>query len=269
MGPTWDHETDLVVVGSGAAGMLAAIVAASRGQRTIVVEREPTWGGTSAWSGGGLWMPNNPLMQRDGAGDSPEKALTYMDACIGEVGPASSPERRKAYVATAPKVVQFLADEGVNWVRAEEYPDYYPDRPGGMIGRGVEADVLDGNKLGDMRKTLAAMDGMPAMALTTRSVQYLPVAFRTIKGFLGTTRMMLRTLWWRLTGRDPLPIGNALLGSLGIIAQRHRIPIWLESPMVELVEENGGVTGIVVEREGVDHLQRRCARSFLRRKRGL
>ncbi len=247
---TWDEERDVVVVGSGGGGMVAAITAASRGYTSLVLEKESKWGGTSAYSGGGMWMPNNPLMQADGAGDSRERALTYMDAVIDYTGPASSPARREAFVDAAPKVVEFLSKEGFEFVRAEEYPDYYPDKPGGMIGRGVEGKPFNGKKLGPWRKTLAAAPGTPAVAMTTRDTQYLPVVTRTWKGFVGTMKMALRTAWWMLTGREPLGIGQAFLGSLMHIAQKRGVQVWLNSPMVELVEEDGRVTGVVIERNG-------------------
>lgn len=247
---TWDDTFDLIVVGSGAGALVAAIRAAERGAKVLVLEREPSWGGTSAWSGGGMWMPNNPLMQRDGAGDSTERALQYMDAVIGDVGPASSPERRRAYAETCPQVVAFLEEQGVPFIRAELYPDYYPEQPGGMVGRGIEAEVLDGKTLGPWLGTLSAPDNMPSVAMTTRDVHYLPKAMRTWAGFSGTVRVLARTAWWMLTGRRPLGIGQALLGRLMLLIQEHKVPVWLSSPMRSLVEEDGRVVGVIAEREG-------------------
>ncbi|MEV4177488.1 FAD-dependent oxidoreductase [Nonomuraea sp. NPDC049709] len=133
----WDSTVDVLVAGSGAAGLSAAIAAADDGLDVLVVESTSKWGGTTSVSGGGLWMPANPLMLRDGVPDSAEEALRYMDEVIAEAGPASSPERRKAFVRTAPEVVAFLGRHGVRWRRSPDYPDYYPDRPGGKVGRAI------------------------------------------------------------------------------------------------------------------------------------
>src|SRR6478752_3043457 len=90
---TWDREVDVLVAGSGAAGLTAAITAADAGLKTLIVESTDRWGGTTMRSGGGLWMPNNPVMRRHGIADSREEALTYLESSIGPVdaiGPASS-----------------------------------------------------------------------------------------------------------------------------------------------------------------------------------
>ncbi|MFD0591472.1 FAD-binding protein [Catellatospora coxensis] len=113
MGTAWDREVDVLVVGTGAAGLTAAIATADAGRRVAVVESTATWGGTTALSGGGLWMPANPLMLRKGHADSVDKALTYLQAAVGDAGPASSDARRRAFVETVPEVYQTL--ERLGW----------------------------------------------------------------------------------------------------------------------------------------------------------
>src|SRR6188768_2251468 len=126
----WDREVDVLVAGSGAAGLTAAITAADAGLTALVVESTGRWGGTTMLSGGGLWMPNNPLMRKLGIQDSRADALEYLEAAIGDAGPASSVERRVAFVDSVPRVFALLARLGVRWCAAKDYPDYYPDRPG-------------------------------------------------------------------------------------------------------------------------------------------
>jgi 3-oxosteroid 1-dehydrogenase len=134
----WQSTYDVVVVGTGAGALTGAITAEKNGMKTLVIEKLPTWGGSSAYSGGGLWIPNNFLMKEAGCLDSEEEALEYMEACIEDVGPASSRARKEAYVRNAPVMVEMLRELGFKWVRAERYPDYYPTLPGGKTGRVIE-----------------------------------------------------------------------------------------------------------------------------------
>src|SRR3954451_22726788 len=132
---SWDREVDVLVAGSGAAGFTAAITAADAGLKTLIVESTDRWGGTTMRSGGGLWMPNNPFMKRKGIADSREEALTYLQAAIGDEDRASSRARREAFVDSVAPLCTLLERLGVKWTVAVKYPDYYPDRPGGKIGR--------------------------------------------------------------------------------------------------------------------------------------
>ena len=93
-----EHIYDVVIVGTGAAGLSTAMGAQDEGLSVLLLESTGKWGGNTAMSGGGMWLPNNPLMQRDGAGDSREEALTYLEATVGDVGPASSRARKEAFV---------------------------------------------------------------------------------------------------------------------------------------------------------------------------
>ena len=156
---SWDAHYDVLVVGSGAAALAAAATAAAGGQSTLLVEKTKYWGGTTAYSGGGVWIPANPLMVADGVDDSIEAGLAYLESIVGDVGPVSSLARRLAFLRNGPEMIRFLAAEGVCWTRTARYPDYYPDRPGGRIGRQLEPAVFDGRQLGPM---LASSDGRQA-----------------------------------------------------------------------------------------------------------
>ena len=101
----WDFTADLLVVGSGAGAMTAALVAKREGLDALVVEKTEFFGGTSAFSGGGVWVPNNPLMAEAGFCDSLEKARAYMDATVGDRVPAA---RQEAYLAKAPEMVAYM-----------------------------------------------------------------------------------------------------------------------------------------------------------------
>ncbi|MEV6970114.1 FAD-dependent oxidoreductase [Hamadaea sp. NPDC051192] len=246
---TWDDTVDLLVAGSGAAGLTAAIAAANRGLDVLVVESTAKWGGTTAVSGGGLWVPANPLMLRAGVQDSPTEALTYLAEVIEYAGPASSPERRRAFVETGPEMVAFLGRLGVKWKRAKDYPDYYPDRAGGKIGRSIEVKAFNTKLLGEAYADSRVKDGVPA-PLATDDVWLLARAWSTVSGFVRGARFVFRTLGQYLAGKRPVGIGGALSGSLMHIVRTQGTPVWTSTPLVDLVVEDGAVTGAIVEKDG-------------------
>src|SRR5579862_3331456 len=94
----WDESFDVVIVGSGGGGLMAALAASDAGLQPLIVEKQAVVGGSTAMSGGVVWMPNNPLMQAEGVPDSPAAGLEYLDAVVGNVGPASTPARREAFL---------------------------------------------------------------------------------------------------------------------------------------------------------------------------
>ena len=146
----WDQEFDVVVAGTGVTALSAAITAADAGLKVLMLESTDRWGGSSAMSGGGLWLPNNPLMRRDGAADSREDALAYLEATVGDAGPATSRARKEAFVDGVEGFVELAERLGVRFARATDYPDYYPERPGGKIGRAIEHKPFDANIIGDV-----------------------------------------------------------------------------------------------------------------------
>ncbi len=244
----WDVETDFLVVGTGVAGMSAAITARRSGLDTIVIESTDRWGGTTAISGGGLWMPNNPLMVADRAGDSVEAALEYMKLTIGDPGPWASDERKLAFLRAIPQYVNMLAAEGVKWTRAKDYPDYYPDLPGGRVGRAIEVKPFNMRKLGANAKLIRP--GALPLPVKTDDVWLLSRAWSTPDGFLRGARLVFRTLGGLLLGQRRAGMGGALAGSLMYIIQKRGVPVWLSSPLRELVVEHGRVVGAVVEKDG-------------------
>ena len=104
----WDLSVDLAIVGSGGGGLVAAVVALDAGLEPLVLEKLPVLGGSTGISGGMLWLPNNPLMRAAGVADSFDDALAYFDAVVGDVGPASSVERRQMFLRAGSEMVTFL-----------------------------------------------------------------------------------------------------------------------------------------------------------------
>lgn len=249
MAHEWDREVDVLVVGTGAAALSAAITAADAGLHTLVIESTDRWGGSTNLSGGGLWMPTNPLMAQLGIPDSVEDALTYMDACIGDAGPASSPERRRAFVETVPEVFRFLERLGVRWAASKDYPDYYPDLPGGRIGRAIEVDPFDVRELGDWFDRSRASEGLPVAApIKTDDFWLLQRAWSTPDGFVRGAQVVARTLTGLARRQKLYGMGSGLAANLMAIVRRQGTEVLLESPLADLVVQDGAVVGAVARR---------------------
>lgn len=242
----WDDEVDVLVVGTGGAGLSAAIAAADTGATVLVAEGSSKWGGTTMRSGGGLWMPTNPVMARKGIRDSREEALRYLDEVVAERGPASSPERREAFVDAVPDVVANLERHGVKFAVATEYPDYYPERPGGKIGRSIECEPFDAKKLGEWLKKSRMDDGGMPLPLKTDDVWLLARAWSSRDGFVRGAQFVFRTLGMFLTGKKPVGIGASLQCNLMHVVRQQGTPVLLDAPLTELVVEDGAVVGAVL-----------------------
>ncbi len=244
-----DSSKKVVVVGSGSAGFTAALAAKEAGLEPLIVESTDKLGGSSAMSGGGAWIPNNPLMLRAGVHDSVEEARKYMDLTIGEVGPASSPERREAFLREGPRMVEWLESLGLRYHYGRGYADYYPELPGGTaIGRLLEPEPFDLKKLGPWQDKINI--SLPIPIYTLDGVK-IALAFRSFSAFLQTANIIgIRTMGSMIIGKKLAGIGGALIGQLTYLALQRSIPIWTKCPMVELIHETGTVTGVIVEKEG-------------------
>lgn len=244
----WDEEVDLLVAGTGAAGMVAAITAAHEGLDVVLVESTDRWGGTTSISGGGLWMPGHPGMKDIGKTDSRDDILAYMQAAIGDPTPASSVARREAYVDAIPGAYRMLEHLGMRWAPSKDYPDYYPDREGGMAGgRAIETHVFTTGKLGKYWKKSRVSEQMPPIPIKTDDVWLMARAWSTFQGFVRGAVFVFRALWGLITFRLRTGLGGAYAGRLMEIVRRHEIPVWLESPITELVKDKGAVVGAVVD----------------------
>jgi len=246
---SFDDVVDVVIVGSGSAAMTAALAVKEAGKKPLVLESTELYGGSSAMSGGGLWIPNNPVMREAGVDDSYEKARTYMDTVIGDVGPASSPERRDAFLRQGPEMVTFLRTLGMKLVYARGYSDYYPEKPGGTpIGRAIEGERWNLKKLGPWAKKVR---GLIPIAAHTYEVGAINLSFRTLKGFRTAANVVgIQTILPLLIGQKKVGLGNSLMGQMLHLALQRDIPVWLSSPLVELITDGDAVVGVVVDREG-------------------
>jgi 3-oxosteroid 1-dehydrogenase len=247
-----EESFDFVIVGSGGGGMVAAIAAADAGLKPVLIEKQATLGGSTAMSGGGLWVPNNPLMQADGVADSEKEALDYFEAVVGEPDRGSSLPRRKAFISKSAEMIAFLQRKGVKFLRAEGYSDYYDNRKGGKPrGRTLEGAPWDARQLGAWRdKINPGMARHLGMPVKLNEIRHLPNWLRSGRSFRVTVRIAARTYLMRMRRKDLLTMGMSLSGQLTKVMLDSGIPLWTNTAVQDLVTENGRVVGVKAVRDG-------------------
>ncbi|MBL7253475.1 FAD-binding protein [Paractinoplanes lichenicola] len=245
MTDAFDHTYDVVVVGSGGAGFATALGAVDAGLSVLLVEGGAKWGGSTAMSGGGMWLPDNPLMRRANVRDSRDEALAYLEATVGD---ASTRERKEAFVDGVADFVTTAEKHGMVFARATDYPDYYPELPGGKIGRGIEVKPLNAKVIGDWWKTVNVPAAMP---VKTDDVWLLGRAWSTPSGFRRGAQLVFRVAGGLVRGQRLVGIGAGLATSfLRAVVLEGKVPLWLNAPLEELLTEDGRVVGVRVTRDG-------------------
>ncbi|MEV5002094.1 3-oxosteroid 1-dehydrogenase [Nocardioides sp. LML1-1-1.1] len=246
---------DVVVVGAGGAGMSAALAAARQGLDTVLVEKSPYFGGSTARSGGGVWIPGNYALRAAGqvdAGDQ-EAAKTYLDAIVGDVVPKV---RRDTYLDRGPEVLDFLREHTpleFTWV--PEYADYLPEQPGGRPrGRSVEPVPMDARFLGaELERLHPAYTKAPANLIVTQAdFRKISLGLRTIKGPLTMVKVMLKRLLAMVTGKKMFAMGNAIAIGLRQGLRDAGVPVEYETALLDLLVEDGRVVGVVVSTGSAD-----------------
>ncbi|GEE01859.1 putative dehydrogenase [Gordonia spumicola] len=237
-------EVDVLVVGSGAAGMSAAITAAASGLTTVIVEKSERWGGTTARSGGGVWIPGNEVVSAKAPADSIRDARTYLHALIGDDVP---PELIDAYLDRGPETISFLnRNSGLDleWVRG--YSDYFPELPGGRAsGRSCEPKPFDVRAIGDDFATMEPFYTPTPLNVVVKQSDYrwLSTGLRRWRGPVRMLAVGARTFTAKARGRKLVGLGNALVASLMVGLQRHGVPVHLGAALDGLIAEGGVVTG--------------------------
>ncbi len=214
------HEVDVVVAGSGAGGLVAALRAAEHGLQVLLLEKAAVCGGTAAYSGAGLWAPANQHVLAAGQQDDLALAQTYLDHTVGDRTPRSM---QQAYLHAAPETIAWLETKDVRFSYMTGYPDYHPDQPGALLtGRAITPKALRHSYTDTLTH---------------------PVRPKLEMGHGGPP----------IT--DPGPEGphwggQSLIAQLLAACQAEGVEIWTSAAFVDLVVEDGRVVGVTVDRDG-------------------
>ena len=252
-GDSFDQVVDVLIVGSGGGGMTAALTAEASGLDALVVEKSASFGGSTALSGGGIWVPGAPAQRREGYVPDPDGVVGYLKLITeGLVSEA----RLRQYVESSPQMLEFLErlSPWLEFVWKPGYADYYPELPGGSeLGSTINVPPIDLRKLGDDEETL-----LKPLALAPKGIWLGPKELRSFyrvrqswagKGVL--LKLIARMVRARVFGERMAAIGQSLAARLRLAMRERDIPLWLNAPMVELLTDaDGSVTGALVERDG-------------------
>lgn len=249
----FDHTVDVLVIGSGGGGMTAALKADSAGLDTLVIEKSAKFGGSTALSGGGIWVPGAPSQRRAGYTPDPDGVFEYLKTITDGL---VSDARLRTYVDVAPQMMDFL-EQSSDWfefVWKPGYADYYPELPGGSErGSTINVPEIDLRKLGAEEQHLLA-----PLALAPKGIWFAPKDLRLFYQVRQNWRgkAVLLKLIWRMVrahvfGDRMAAIGQSLMARMRLALSEHGIPLWLSAPMTELITDvDGRVVGAVVERDG-------------------
>jgi 3-oxosteroid 1-dehydrogenase len=252
----WDKEVDILVVGSGAGGLLSALVGAHNHAEVLVIEKEPLWGGTSATSGAGIWIPNSDQAAAAGFNDDTKNAFKY----VRKLSAKNVPDANiRAFVDNAAPMLRWVTANTEIEYHAFPYPDYHAEEPGGSPTgfRTHMPSPMDGRKLGKDVETLRFASPAASLFgyLNWHFDETYILLFRA-KGWQWHLVKSLARYWFdwpfRFKSRKDrrLTLGNALLGGLRLALNEKNVPVWLNSPLVELIHEKGKVTGAIVRHDG-------------------
>lgn len=247
----WDKSYDVVVVGSGAGAFSAALTAKAKGLSVVIVEKTDKYGGSSAISGGALWVPNSYILKEAGLKDSKEEVRLYLSETVGD---RVNPVLLDTYIDRGPEMLDLFREKypemQFSWMPG--YSDYYPEKPGGKPeGRTVEPLIFNLKKLGDWLPMMRRGE-MPTKGMVLSSYEFGKVNMfaRTWIGKLTALKIGFRFIHSWLPTFKPASLGEALIGRMSLSYKNSGGEMLLSTPFTDYVTENNRVVGIKANHKG-------------------
>jgi 3-oxosteroid 1-dehydrogenase len=249
--PVGDTTVDLLVVGSGT-GMAAALAAHEHGLSVLIVEKSSYVGGSTARSGGALWLPASPILEENHAGDRIASARTYLEAVVGDTAPQ---QRSTAFLDHLGETVEMLRrTTPMRFIWARDYSDYHPEQPGGAAaGRTCECRPLNTSILGEYQSRLrpSIMTASIPMPTTGADYRWMNLMARVPRrGLPLIAKRLGQGLGGLMLGRRYAAGGQALAAGLFAGVLRAGIPVWTDTALLRLTSDGTKVTGAVVDHGG-------------------
>jgi len=252
----WDQVVDLLVLGTGAGGLSAAVTGADHGLDTLVLEKTEYLGGTTAYSAGTCWIPNHRYQREQGLTGETDAARGYLDRLVGDKAPRAL---REAYLTRGPEMIDYYHALGVRFWHSRTVVDYHPEIEGAGVGRALEPETFDGRRLGaeDFRRVRRPV---PEFALFGGTMMVRrPEVNQLLELFRGSPKAAglaarLGSRWAADRLRYPrgtrLAMGNALAANLFHTLKRRGGRVLFNSTAKQLIREDDRVVGAIVQTNG-------------------
>lgn len=249
---SFDERYDAVIVGSGCSGLTAAAVIAKNGLKVLVVEKTGYFGGTTAYSGGGAWIPNNKHQPALKVQDSREKSELYLRKVLGDL---YDPVSMNAFLESGPQMVDWMEKNTTVQFKPVPLPDYHISKAGATLGRTLLTEEFNGRRLGkrvkDIRYPIQGYSAFGTMQADAGDLARLSSPFSSLGNFVFSAGRVARyALDLVIYGKGAyLANGNALVGRLVYSCLQENVTMWKNTPAIRPITEGNRVIGLVVSKD--------------------